>query len=85
MEILKNQTLYKCSYCGKRLLSKKGCVLHENEYCKDWKSPYQQAVKKFQAECEHKNTDEVWDYIPGEAVKEPSYVYCLDCGKKYCD
>ena len=38
-----------------------------------------------QDECEHKRTGTYWDYIPGEAVKEPQYDYCLDCGKRECD
>ena len=29
MEILKNQTIYKCSYCGKISLSKGGMTVHE--------------------------------------------------------
>ena len=37
----------------------------------------------FTKRCEHpkKFIDTVWDYIPGEAVKEPQYDQCLLCGK----
>jgi len=37
----------------------------------------------FTKRCEHlrKFIDTVYDYIPGEAVKEPQYDQCLLCGK----
>jgi len=82
MEILRNQTLYKCSYCGKRLLSKNGCKIHENGYCQNPKSPnIQEGIKK-QATCAHLNVETVWSYIPGEAVKQPDYDVCIDCNAK---
>lgn len=34
-----------------------------------------------QKHCFHVNIDMHWTYIPGEAVKEPAYDYCIDCGK----
>lgn len=78
---LKNQTLYKCSYCGKRLLSKNGCKLHEHQYCKHYKSPHQQGIEINKKNCKHETVDTHYSYIPGEAVKEPAYNYCVDCGK----
>lgn len=69
MEVLKNQTLYKCSFCGKRLLSKNGATIHEQEYCKNDLSPHIQNIKKKQAECEHNNTETIYGYIPGELDK----------------
>ena len=81
MEILKNQTIYKCSFCGRRLLSRNGCRLHESEYCKAYDSPNNVAFRNKQEECEHGNIDTEWSYIPGEAVKEPHHDFCIDCGK----
>ena len=89
MEILENQTLYQCDYCNKRLLSKKGCVLHENEYCWKEKSPHQKRlaneIARKQRECSHENRDTVYTYIPGEAVQQPDHDECLDCGAKGCE
>ena len=75
-----NQRTYKCSYCGRRTLSKNGCKIHEKEYCKDERSPHIIALKLRREKCPHKNTDTQYSYIPGEAVKEPAYDLCLDCG-----
>lgn len=38
---------------------------------------------KFKAKCHHpdKFIDEVWCYIPGEAVKQPDYCQCILCGR----
>ena len=80
MKILKNQTIYQCSHCGKRLLSRNGCKIHENKYCTHWDSPNMANLRKKQAECPHENTDTEYTYIPGEAVKEPHHDYCIDCG-----
>lgn len=78
MITLKNQTIYQCEYCKKRLLSKQGAKIHEEQYC--WASPI---VRKKEIDrikdCDHE-MDTVWDYIPGEAVKEPQYDECLKCG-----
>lgn len=42
---------------------------------------HEKAVKKEkQKNCDHENTATHYDYIPGEAVKEPQYRYCVDCG-----
>jgi len=83
MEIIKNQTLFRCSHCRKRLLTKKGCLLHENKYCWHPKSPNKTNIIKNQEACPHTNRETEYEYIPGEAVKEPAYDRCLDCGKKY--
>ena len=76
---LKNQTLFQCSYCNKRLLSRNGCKIHENEYCTNPASPHIEEGIKKQASCTHENVETVWSYIPGEAVKEPNYDVCVDC------
>ncbi len=80
MKLQINQTLYVCSYCGKRLITKKGCALHEEQYCGEYDSPNQQRIRQFQKDCPHKNIDTKYSYIPGEAVKEPDYDFCMDCG-----
>ena len=79
MKVLENQTLYQCEFCGKRLLSKKGASLHERQFCKvvrDARKLEKQRV------CKHEKIDTHYDYILGEAVMEPKYDYCVDCGKK---
>lgn len=37
---------------------------------------------KFQDKCTHPEAfiEEIWTYIPGEAVKEPSHCECMLCG-----
>ena len=84
MEIMENQILYKCSYCGKRLLTKQGCILHEKEYCNDNSSPriikMLELKRKAQENCKHEKTHTHYDYIPGEAIKEPQYEVCNSCG-----
>lgn len=86
MKIIRNQTLYQCSYCGKRKLTKRGCILHEDKYCWHPKSPHKIRVAKGitdkQRNCKHRNTEEIWSYIPGEAVKQPDYELCIDCGMR---
>ena len=78
MKVLTNQTLYQCDHCGKRLLSKNGAKLHEEEYCR---VVYERKKLEKQANCSHEVTDYHYDYIPGEAVMQPEYKYCVDCGK----
>jgi len=73
---LENQTLFQCSFCKKRLLTKRGCVLHEKLYCKNNESPHV-------INCEHENIETSYRYIPGEAVQEPDYNYCVDCGTRF--
>ncbi len=82
MKRLNNQTLWQCEYCGKRLLSKKGADIHENSYCWHPESPHQKGIMEKQRQCEHKNTETIYRYIPGEAVQEPDYEQCIDCQKK---
>ena len=79
MITLKNQTIYQCEYCGKRLLSKNGAKIHEKEYCKE--SPI---VKKKRIEeisnCKH-DWETHWTPIVGEEWRyEPDHSYCGICG-----
>jgi len=77
MEILTNQTLYKCSYCGHRMLTKSGAKLHEERYCKNENSP---RVKN----CKHENIETVWSQIRGEEHREePDYDVCTECGTQF--
>ena len=78
MRILKNQTIYQCEYCNKRLLSKKGAQIHEEQYCSKSTIVKQKRIEVIKG-CEH-DWDEVWSYIPGEAVMEPSHNVCIKCG-----
>ena len=80
MKELNNQTIYQCSYCGKKNFTKRGSKLHEDEYCKHSDSPHMIAIKKRQYDCKHLNTETVYRYIPGECVQEPDYDQCIDCG-----
>lgn len=79
---LVNQTLYQCSYCSKRLLTKSGCHIHETKWCKAPNSPAQLSIIEKQKSCLHQNKEEIWSYIPGEAVKQPDYEVCIDCGTR---
>ena len=82
MEILRNQTLYKCSYCNRRKLTKRGCRIHENYYCSDELSPHKINIKKMQSECLHKNKETIYAYIPGECVQQPDHEACIDCNAR---
>ena len=79
MKLLKDQTLYQCDHCGKRLLSKNGARLHEEQYCR---VVLKERKKELQKNCKHKKIGTHYDYIPGEAVMQPEYDYCVDCGLK---
>jgi hypothetical protein len=83
MKELKNQTVYKCEYCNKRLMTKWGAKVHENMYCKDDQSPHMKAVHKQQSECEHTDYTTIWESIPGQAEKEPRCDICNDCGLEF--
>ncbi|OUB89281.1 hypothetical protein BK784_26995 [Bacillus thuringiensis serovar medellin] len=79
MKVLKNQTLFQCDHCGKRLLTKYGAKIHEEQYCS---VVLEQKKKEKQAKCKHKNIDTHYEYILGEAVMQPAYDYCVDCDKQ---
>ena len=79
MEVLKGQTIYKCSYCGKRLLSRNGCKIHEEKYCWHKDSPNKVNMIERRKLCNHE-FEEVWSYIPGEAVMQPDHAKCILCG-----
>ncbi|MET4562215.1 DNA-directed RNA polymerase subunit RPC12/RpoP [Lysinibacillus parviboronicapiens] len=79
MKVLENQTLYQCDYCGKRLLTKNGAKIHEEEYCK---SSAQLIDKGFEIliNCQH-DWKTQWTPIPGEEhLSEPSHDVCIKCG-----
>ena len=82
MKIIKNQTLYQCSYCHRRKLTKRGCIVHENKYCSDESSPHMMSIKKLQSECLHADLETIWSYIPGEAVQHPDYDVCIECNAR---
>lgn len=79
LKTLENQTVYQCEYCGKRLLSKNGAKIHEEQYCRQSpivKQKWLESVKK----CSHK-----WEMqfhpMPGEPhLLEPDHEECIYCG-----
>ena len=79
MKVLENQTLYQCSFCNKRLLSKAGAKIHEKEYCIKVR---ELKKEKLQAICPHDETDTHYELMAGEDyAMEPAYEYCINCGK----
>jgi len=82
MKILKNQIIYQCECCNKRLLSKKGAMIHEEQYCWHPDSPHKKKILEEQLKCKHEHIETQYSYMIGEAVKEPDYDLCLDCGAK---
>jgi hypothetical protein len=55
--------------------------LHEADYCSANNSPHMKDIAIKRQNCPHKNTETIWDYIPGEAVKQPDHELCTDCGQ----
>jgi DNA-directed RNA polymerase subunit RPC12/RpoP len=77
MEVLNNQTVYKCSFCAHKTFTKRGMKLHEENYCKGANSPRVQ-------NCEHENIGTAWVPMRGEENRmEPDYDFCEDCGFKF--
>lgn len=59
----------------------------ETTYCPKCKYRNEQRemrFKKFKAKCNHPkdSINEVWTYIPGEAIKQPDYCECMLCGTR---
>jgi len=80
MHTLINQTLYQCEFCGKRLLSKNGAKLHEEQFCR---VVLEKKRKEQQKTCKHELTNWAYCPMPGEPhLQEPDYEYCVDCYKK---
>lgn len=81
MRVLKNQTIYQCEYCGKRLLSKRGAKIHEEEYCRNSPKVQEKRIREIMS-CNHE-WDTHWTPIPGEEWRyEPDHSYCIRCGVK---
>ncbi len=73
MKVLENQTIYQCSYCGKRFLCASSVPRHERAYCRSTDSPRIQ-------NCPHR-MQTVWTPIAGEEHRmEPDYEVCEYCG-----
>lgn len=79
MKVLTKQTVYQCEYCNKRLLSKSGAKIHEEQYCKQ--SPIvKEKRRKVVLSCDH-DWGTSWSPIFGEEWRsEPDYDYCIKCG-----
>lgn len=78
---LTNQVIYKCSFCGRRMLSRNGAKIHEEKYCHYYESPHKMRIKDIQNKCPHVGKETIYAYIPGECVQEPDYEVCIACGK----
>ncbi|MCY1093957.1 MULTISPECIES: hypothetical protein [Bacillus] len=82
-KVLKDQTLYQCEECGKRLLTPHGAKLHETKYCSVVR---QREKRKRQESCEHKHMEMSYCPMAGEEhLLEPDYYYCVDCGMTEMD
>ena len=77
---LTNQTIYKCSYCGRKKFSLNGIKIHEKEYCVHPGSPHRGAISDMQSHCPHTEKETVYSYIPGECVQQPDHDVCVTCG-----
>jgi len=83
MITIKNQTIYQCEYCNRRMLSRNGAKLHEDKYCWHEDSPHQKGIIETQANCDHPQTERVYRTMPGEShLLEPDYQVCTSCQKK---
>ena len=51
--------------------------------CKYKRDDWKRRHEKFKEKCNHPKEfiEEIWGYIPGEAVKQPEYSLCTLCGK----
>lgn len=83
MKIIKNQTIYQCSYCGRRLLTKTGCKLHETQYCQHAESPNQKRLIALRTTCGHSEYSTVYRYMGDGTRQEPDYDVCLNCGERF--
>lgn len=81
--ILKDQVYYR----KRTVFTDEGKVYaYTTTYCPKCRYENEQReirFKKFKEKCTHpeKFINEIWAYIPGEAVKEPSHCECMLCGK----
>ncbi|MEA0563303.1 hypothetical protein [Lysinibacillus irui] len=79
MKVLENQTLFQCDHCGKRLLTKHGAKIHEEEYCNSSALLIDKGYEIL-INCHH-DWKERWVPIPGEEhLSEPSHDECIKCG-----
>jgi len=79
MKVLENQTLFQCDHCGKRLLTKHGAKIHEEEYCNSSALLIDKGYEIL-INCQH-DWIERWEPIPGEEhLRQPSHDECTKCG-----
>lgn len=62
-----------------------GEIVGADEYtycakCKYKIEEHNRRFERFKPHCKHPIINEVWDYIPGEAVMQPDHNECLICG-----
>ena len=83
----KNSILKGNIYYKERVVfvEKSGVFGYTNTYCPKCKYRNEQhnlRYESFKDKCTHPEAfiEEIWTYIPGEAVKEPSHCVCRLCG-----
>lgn len=57
-------------------------TLYTHIRCQYYQDKSIERFKKFDCHHPDKMVEEIWTYIPGEAVKEPSHCVCHICGKR---
>ncbi len=95
--IIKAQKDHQCSICGKKIekgstyYSEKTAFKEDGKFysseikwcpkCKYKNDRSKARFESFKVKCHHPLIDTKYNYIPGEAVMEPQYDYCLICGR----
>lgn len=80
--ILKGQVYYRKRFVFTDDMGVYGSNLTYCPKCKYSNEQQELRYEKFRDKCRHPEEfiNEVWTYIPGETVKEPSYCECMLCG-----
>jgi len=95
--ITKSRKTHRCISCGELITkgsvyySEKTAFKEDGKFysgeikwCPKCKYKHDRSKARFESfklKCHHPLIDTKYDYIPGEAVMEPQYDYCLICGK----
>lgn len=83
-EILKGQSYYRKRIVIETEDSIYGYTTYICPKCK-WKNESAQGrFEKFKSRCKHPErfVEEIWSYIPGEAVMQPDHLECRLCGER---
>jgi len=87
---LKGEVYYKQREIYTDYSTKGSDIVIASEYlicpkCKYKNGRHKERFDKFKYNCNHPIWETVWDYIPGECIKEPQYDVCVLCGTKSYD